>query len=156
MERKKIFITRKITPVGIEFLKKYHDIIIYNTVKSPSKNLLLEKVKGVNGILCTLSEKIDAEIMDAAGKNLKVISTYSTGFEHIDINEATKRGIYVTNTGNVLSEATADLTFSLILGLARNVIQGHSFIVNKKWKNDGWSPNLFLGNNVYGSTLVIL
>jgi lactate dehydrogenase-like 2-hydroxyacid dehydrogenase len=93
--------------------------------------------------------------MDAAGTNLKVISTFSTGFEHIDVDEATKRGIYVTNTGNILSEATADLTFSLILGLSRKVVEGHSFIINKKWKN-GWTPNLFLGTNVYGSTLGIL
>jgi glyoxylate reductase len=155
MERKKIFITRKISSTGIELLKNYYDVILNDTVKSPSKSLLLNKVSGVEGILCTLSEKIDADIMDAAGIKLKVISTFSTGFEHIDIDEATKRGIYVTNTGDVLSEATADLTFSLILGLSRKVVEGHSFIVNKKWKN-GWSPSLFIGNNIYGSTLGIL
>jgi glyoxylate reductase len=116
---------------------------------------MIKKVKDVAGILCTLSEKIDSDIIDAAGGNLKVISTFSTGFEHIDINEATKRGIYVTNTGDILSEATADLTFSLILALSRRVVEGHSFIINKKWKN-GWTPNLFLGDNVYGTTLGIL
>ncbi|MGE5862535.1 MAG: 2-hydroxyacid dehydrogenase [Nitrososphaerales archaeon] len=155
MDRKKIFITRKINPIGIELLKKYYDVILNDTIESPTKDIMIKKVKDVDGILCTLSEKIDSDIIDAAGANLKVISTFSTGFEHIDINEATKRGIYVTNTGDILSEATADLTFSLILALSRRVVEGHSFIINKKWKN-GWTPNLFLGGNVYGTTLGIL
>jgi glyoxylate reductase len=155
MERKKIFITRKINPIGIELLKKHYDVILNDTIESPTKNIMIKKIKDVDGILCTLSEKIDSDIIDAAGVNLKVISTFSTGYEHIDINEATKRGIYVTNTGDILSEATADLTFSLILALSRKVVEGYSFIINKKWKN-GWAPNLFLGSNVYGSTLGIL
>ena len=155
MGRKKIFITRKINSIALELLKKYYDVILSNKTDSPSKNVMIKKVKNVFGILCTLSEKIDSDIMDAAGTNLKVISTFSTGFEHIDLDEASKRGIYVTNTGDILSEATADLTFSLILGLSRKVVEGHSFIINKKWKN-GWTPNLFLGSNVYGSTLGIL
>ena len=155
MKRKKIFITRKINPIGIELLKKYYDVILNDTIESPTKNIMLKKVKDVDGILCTLSEKIDSDIIDAAGANLKVISIFSTGFEHIDIDEATRRGIYVTNTGDILSEATADLTFSLMLALSRKIVEAHSFIINKKWKN-GWSPNLFLGNNIYGSTLGIL
>jgi glyoxylate reductase len=93
--------------------------------------------------------------MDAAGPNLKVISTYSTGYDHIDIGEATKRGIYVTTTGNILSEATADLTFALILALSRKIVEGHLYIIEGRWKN-GWTPDLFLGSNTYGSTLGIL
>src|SRR5215203_5833850 len=155
MERKKIFITRKIHSIGIELLKKYYDIVLTNRPDSPSKKVMLGKVKNVYGILCTLSEKIDSDIMDAAGSNLKVISTYSTGYEHIDICEATKRGIYVTTTGNILSEATADLTFALILALSRKIFEGHLYIIERKWKK-GWTPNLFLGSNVYGSTLGIL
>jgi glyoxylate reductase len=155
MERKKIFITRKIHSIGIELLKKYYDIVLTNRPDSPSKKVMLGKVKNVYGILCTLSEKIDSDIMDAAGSNLKVISTYSTGYEHIDICEATKRGIYVTTTGNILSEATADLTFALILALSRKIFQGHLYIIGRKWKK-GWTPDLFLGSNIYGSTLGIL
>ena len=155
MERKKIFITRKIHSIGIELLKKYYDVVLTNRPDSPSKKVMLGKVKNVYGILCTLSEKIDSDIMDAAGSNLKVISTYSTGYDHIDISEATKRGIYVTTTGNILSEATADLTFALILALSRKIVEGHLYIIEGKWKN-GWIPDLFLGSNTYGSTLGIL
>ena len=155
MERKKIFITRKINPIGLELLKNYYDVILTERTESPTKKLMIQKVKNVYGILCTLSERIDSDIMDAAGSNLKVISTFSTGYDHIDIREATKRGIYVTNTGNILSEATADLTFSLILALSRKIVEGHLYIINGKWKK-GWTPDLFLGSNIYGSTLGIL
>lgn len=155
MERKKIFITRKINSIGIELLKNYYDVILSDRTASPTKNVMIRKVKNVYGILCTLSEKIDSDIMDAAGSNLKVISTYSTGYDHIDIGEATKRGIYVTTTGNILSEATADLTFALILALSRKIVEGHLYIIEGKWKN-GWIPDLFLGSNTYGSTLGIL
>ena len=155
MERKKIFITRKINSIGIELLKNYYDVILSDRSASPTKNVMIRKVKNVYGILCTLSEKIDSDIMDAAGSNLKVISTYSTGYDHIDIGEATKRGIYVTTTGNILSEATADLTFALILALSRKIVEGHLYIIEGKWKN-GWTPDLFLGSNIYGSTLGIL
>jgi len=155
MERKKIFITRRISPAGINLLKKFYNVLLNNSNKSPPRNLIIKKVRDVDGILCTLSEKIDSSVMDAAGPNLKIISTFSTGFDHIDIDEATRRGIYVTNTGNILSNATADLTFSMILALSRKIIDGHSFILKKKW-NNGWTPNLFLGKDVYGSTLGIL
>lgn len=155
MERKKIFITRKINSIAVELLKNYYDVILTNKTDSPTKNVMIKKVKNVYGILCTLSEKIDSDIMDAAGSNLKVISTLSTGYEHIDICEATKRGIYVTTTGNILSEATADLTFGLILALSRKIVEGHLYVIDGKWQK-GWAPDLFLGSNIYGSTLGIL
>lgn len=155
MERKKIFITRKINSIAVELLKNYYDVILTNRTDSPTKNGMIKKVKNVYGILCTLSEKIDSDIMDAAGSNLKVISTLSTGYEHIDIGEATKRGIYVTTTGNILSEATADLTFGLILALSRKIVEGHLYVIDGKWQK-GWAPDLFLGSNIYGSTLGIL
>lgn len=155
MERKKIFITRKINSIAVELLKNYYDVILTNKTDSPTKNVMMKKVKNVYGILCTLSEKIDSDIMDAAGSNLKVISTLSTGYEHIDIGEATKRGIYVTTTGNILSEATADLTLGLILALSRKIVEGHLYVIDGKWQK-GWAPDLFLGSNIYGSTLGIL
>jgi glyoxylate reductase len=155
MERKKIFITRKINSIAVELLKNYYDVILTNKTDSPTKNVMIKKVKNVYGILCTLSEKIDSDIIDAAGSNLKVISTLSTGYEHIDIGEATKRGIYVTTTGNILSEATADLTFGLILALSRKIVEGHLYVIDGKWQK-GWAPDLFLGSNIYGSTLGIL
>jgi glyoxylate reductase len=101
-----------------------------------------------------LSDTIDREIMDAAGPNLKVISSYSTGYDHIDIEEANRRGIYVAYTSDILTESTADLTFALILSLARRVVEADKFVRKKLWKY-GWMPKLFLGSDVNGMTLGI-
>jgi glyoxylate reductase len=92
--------------------------------------------------------------MDAAGPNLKVISSYSTGYDHIDIEEANRRGICVAYTSDILTESTADLTFALILSLARRVVEADKFVRKKLWKY-GWMPKLFLGSDVNGMTLGI-
>jgi glyoxylate reductase len=93
--------------------------------------------------------------MEAAGPQLKIISSYSTGFEHIDVAEATKRGIHVTYTADILAEATADLTFALILACARNVVAGDRIVRQKKWQV-GWMPDLLLGQNVHRATIGII
>jgi glyoxylate reductase len=126
-----------------------------NKTQPPSRKELLKNVVGKAGILCMLTDHIDAHVMDKASSNLKVISSYSTGFEHIDVKEATERGIYVTYTGDILAEATADLTFALILACARNIISAHEYVKNKKWKS-AWSPDLMLGYNIHGTTLGII
>jgi glyoxylate reductase len=102
-----------------------------------------------------LGDRIDSNVMDAAGSNLKIISCHSVGYDHVDIKEAEKRNIAVTNTPNVLANTTADLTFSLILACARNIVNGDSHVRNGNWKF-GWTPDLFLGYDVYGSTLGII
>jgi lactate dehydrogenase-like 2-hydroxyacid dehydrogenase len=119
------------------------------------RETLFENVRDVNALLCMLGDKIDSKVMDAAGPNLKVISCYSVGYDHVDIYEATKRKIIVTNTPNVLANATADLTFSLILTAARNIVNADRHVRNGNWKF-GWTPDLFLGYDVHGSTLGII
>jgi glyoxylate reductase len=101
-----------------------------------------------------LTDKIDKEVLDAA-PNLRVISSYSVGFDHIDVEEATKRGIYVTNTPGVLTETTADLAWSLLMTIARRIVEADKFVRTGKWKV-GWSPTLLLGRDVYGKTLGIV
>ncbi|HKU49083.1 MAG TPA: D-glycerate dehydrogenase, partial [Nitrososphaera sp.] len=120
-----------------------------------SRKALLKNVSGVDGIICMLSDKMDAELMDSAGPQLKVISSYSTGYEHIDVKEATSRGILVTFTSDILAEATADLTFALLLACARNVVRGDRTVRQGRW-NVGWTPDLLLGSEVHGSTLGII
>jgi glyoxylate reductase len=119
------------------------------------RDVLIKSVKNVDAILCMLGDRIDSNVMDAAGSNLKIISCYSVGYDHVDIKEAEKRNIAVTNTPNVLANTTADLTFSLILACARNIVNGDSHVRNGNWKF-GWTPDLFLGYDVYGSTLGII
>ena len=150
-----VFITRKIPEPGPSILKKYFQVNMNPEVNVLNRQVLIENVKNVDAILCMLGDKIDSNVMDAAGSNLRVISCYSVGYDHVDIKEAEKRKIIVTNTPNVLANTTADLTFSLILSAARNVVNADNYVRNGNWKF-GWTPDLLLGYDVYGSTLGII
>jgi glyoxylate reductase len=151
----KVYVTRKIPEPGPAILKKHFQINMNPGVDVLKKETLFENVRDVDALLCMLGDNIDAKVMDAAGPNLKVISCYSVGYDHVDIYEAAKRKIIVTNTPNVLANATADLTFSLILTAARNIVNADRHVRNGNWKF-GWTPDLFLGYDVHGSTLGII
>ena len=150
-----MYITRKILDPAVPMLSKECKVSLNKKPKPPSRAEILKNVAGKDGILCMLSDRIDAQVMNAAGPNLRVISSYSTGFEHIDVKEATVRGIYVTYTADILAEATADLTFALILACARRIISADRYVRANRWKI-GWSPDLMLGYNVHGTTLGII
>ena len=152
---KKVYVTRRILEPALSILSTECQVTLNKKPHPPSREEILKNVAGKAGILCMLTDRIDAEVMDKAGSNIKVISSYSTGFEHIDVKEATARGIYVTYTADILAEATADLTFALILACARNIVSADEYTKNKKWKI-AWSPDLMLGYNVHGSTLGII
>lgn len=159
MKQKKwsVYITRVILEPAISMVSNECSVTVANQRgRTPANRTeLLKAVRDKDAILCTLSDKIDSKVMDAAGSNLKVISSYSTGVDHIDIKEATKRGIYVTCTGDILTEATADLTFALILATSRRIIQGQELVTSKRWKY-GWDPYLLLGSDVHGKAIGIV
>ncbi|MEJ2770803.1 MULTISPECIES: 2-hydroxyacid dehydrogenase [unclassified Stygiolobus] len=138
---------KKIVESGIE-------VIQWKEEKAPPKKWILDNVSNVDGILCTLNTKIDKEVISAA-KNLKVISTYSVGFDHIDVKEAKSRGIRLGYTPEVLTETTADLIFGLILAVARRIVEGDKLIREGKWMIP-WQPDFLLGYDVYGKTLGII
>jgi glyoxylate reductase len=119
----------------------------------PPRNVLLEKVADVEGLLSLLTDKIDVELMDKAPK-LKVISNYAAGFDNVDIAAATKRGIVVGNTPGVLTETTADFAFTLLMSAARRVVEGDKMVRAGKWKT--WGPMTLLGQDIHGSTLGIV
>ncbi|AIC14975.1 2-hydroxyacid dehydrogenase [Nitrososphaera viennensis] len=150
----KVYVTRRLPGPALEMLKGL-GVTLHKGQEPPTKKEILKNVAGKDAILCMLSDRIDKEVMDAAGPQLKIISSYSTGFEHIDVAEATKRGIYVTYTSDILAEATADITFALLLACARNVVAGDRMVRQKKWKV-GWMPDLLLGHNVHGATIGII
>ena len=147
--------TRRILEPALSILSTECQVTLNKKPHPPSRKELLKNVAGKDGILCMLTDRIDAHVMDNAGSNLRIISSYSTGFEHIDVKEATARGIYVTYTADILAEATADLAFGLILACARNIVRADEYTRHKKWKS-AWSPDLMLGYNVHGSTLGII
>ena len=155
LQKYSVFITRKIPEPGPTILKKYLQINMNPEVNVLGREVLIKNVKNVDALLCMLGDNIDSNVMDAAGPNLRVISCYSVGYDHVDIKEAEKRKIIVTNTPNVLANTTADLTFSLILSAARNIVDADNHVRKGNWKF-GWTPDLFLGYDVYGSTLGII
>lgn len=151
----RVYVTRKLPGDALQTLAKSCQVTLNSRPEPPTRKELLKNVRGKDAILCMLSDRIDAQVMDAAGPSLKIISSYSTGFEHIDVAEATRRGIYVTYTSDILAEATADLTFALLLACARNVVQGDRMVREGRWKV-GWTPDLLLGQQVHGSTIGII
>lgn len=151
----KVYVTRRILEPALSMLSRECKVTLNKKTSPPSRAEMLKNAAGKDGILCMLSDRIDARVMDAAGPGLKVISSYSTGVEHIDVKEATARGIYVTYTADILAEATADLTFALILACARGIVNADKYVRENRWKV-GWSPDLMLGYNVHGTTLGII
>jgi glyoxylate reductase len=155
MARPKVYVTRKILSPGLEIISEYCDYEIWPDVDyPPPRNVLIEKIRDKDGLLCLLTDKIDAEVMDAA-PNLKVISTYSVGYDHIDVDAATKRGIYVCYTPGVLTNATADFAWALMLAAARRVCEADRYVKEGKWDKP-WNPFMLLGVDVYGKTLGII
>lgn len=148
-------ITRLIPDLGLNLLKEHFpDLTVSLPDFSPTREQLLRSVRGMDGLLCLLTERIDAELMDAAGPQLKVISSMSVGVDHIDIAEATKRGIPVGNTPGVLTDATADQAFALLLAAARRITEAERYVRAGKWQT--WSPSLLLGADLVGATLGIV
>lgn len=149
-----VFVTRKIPESGLRLLEKEVNLELNPHDRALNRNELLGSIKGRDGILTQLNDKIDAEAMDAAGKNLKVISNFAVGFDNIDLPEATKRGIVVTNTPGVLTEGVADFTWALLMSTARRIVEADALV--RQGKFVGWDPLLLLGGDIFGKTLGIV
>ena len=117
----------------------------------PGRDELLKHVHGVDGLLCLLTDRIDGEVMDEAGPQLKVISNHAVGFDNIDVHAATARRIPVGNTPDVLTDATADFAFALMMAVARRIPEAERYVHEGKWKT--WGPMLLLGVDMKGATL---
>lgn len=153
----RIFVTRDIPDEGIKMLKKRKSIKldVYEKDQKIPRKELLKRVKGADIILSILTEKMDAEVMDAAGPQLKMIANYAVGFDNIDLKEAAKRGIIVSNApGNEINESVAEHAIALIFGLAHRVVETDKF--TRAGKYQSWGPKLLLGSDVTGKTLGII
>ena len=154
MVKPRVFVSRRIFQEYLDSIQAATESEVWPDDLPPSRSVLLEKVRGVDGLLCLLTDKIDGELMDAAGPQLKVISQIAVGYENIDVAEATKRGIPVGYTPGVLTHATADLAFALMMVAARRITEGAKAVQNGDWKT--WHPLHFLGPEVHDSTLGIV
>ncbi len=149
---RKILVTREIPEAGLRLLDRFEVAVL--SEPPPERDELLGAVRGANGILSTVTEKIDAEVMDAAGDGLVVISNMAVGYDNIDVEAAKERDIVVTNTPEVLTETTADTAFMLLLAAARRLGEAERLLRSGKW--DAWGPKQLIGPDVWGKKLGVI
>ncbi len=148
----KVFVTRKIPDAGIKLMKEAgFEVEVSDFDGVLPREKLLEKVKGVDAILSLLTDKMNAEVFDAAGPQLKIVANYAVGYDNIDVKTLTDRGVIVTNTPGVLTESVAEHAISLIFALAHRIVESDQYMRDGKYT--GWAPMLFLGNDLVGKTL---
>ena len=154
MPKPKVYVTRELPERGLKIIKERFDADVWPEYAPPPKKTIIEKVKDVDALATLLSDKIDAEVFDAAPK-LKMIAQLAVGFDNVDVQEATKRGIYVSNTPEVLTDTTADFAWALLMTLARRVVEADKYVRTGRWKV-GWHPAMLQGRDVYGATIGIV
>ncbi len=152
--RPRVFVSRIIPDEGLELIRAACDMDLWEDDLPPPRDELLRRVAGVDGALTLLTDRVDDELLDAAGPQLKVVSNYAVGFDNIDVGACARRGIPVGNTPGVLTETTADLAWALLMAAARRVPEGVRYVHEGRWQT--WGPLLLLGLDVHGATIGIV
>lgn len=150
-----VYVTRDIPEAGLALLEPETEVHVWNGKLPPEKNHIVRRLEelAADGLLCLLTDDIDARVMDASAE-LDVVSTLSVGYDHIDVDAAAQRGLAVGHTPGVLSETTADLTWALLMTTARRTVEGHEYVQDDEWET--WGPTLLTGPDVHGATLGIV
>lgn len=151
--RPRIYVTRQIATPALDKLREAGDVVVWDEDRPIPRDALLKHIAEADALLSMLTERIDGELLEHAPR-LKVVSNMAVGYDNVDVSAATRRGIPVGNTPDVLTESTADLTFALLLSAARRLPEGERYVRAGKWQQ--WSPSLLLGRDVYGATLGIV
>jgi glyoxylate reductase len=149
----KVFITRNIPSVGPDKLRQQPSWDVQQWAKDEvvPRDELLRSIKGCDAVLTLLTERVDAEFLDAAGPQLKVVANLAVGFDNFDVPEMSKRGVIGTNTPDVLTDTTADLAFALLMATARMLPQAEKYVKDGNWHT--WEPLGFMGQDVHHATL---
>jgi glyoxylate reductase len=153
MHKPRVWVTRRIPEDGLRPLEEFAETTVWEDELPPPIEVIRREVREIDGLLCLLTDPIDAAVIDAAPR-LRVISTMAVGYDNIDIAAATRRGILVTNTPGVLTETTADLAFALLIATARNIAHADRFTRAGEWRT--WSPLLLCGQDLHHATLGIV
>ncbi len=158
MSKPKVFVTREIPEPGLKAIAEYYEVELWDKYTAPPYEVLLEKAKEIDALVTLLTDKVDCNLISSAAPRLRIISQYAVGYDNIDVECATKHGVYVTNTPGVLTEAVADFTWALILAVARRIVEADKFVREGEWyrKGTGWHPMMLLGLEVHGLTLGII
>jgi len=149
-----VYVTRMLPRPAIDLLREYCEVEINPDDRVLTRAELIEKVRGRDAVLCLLTDTIDGGIFDAAGPQCKIFANYAVGFNNIDIAAATQRGIIITNTPGVLTDATADIAWALLFATARRIVESDNYL--RAGKFQGWGPMLFLGRDITGKTLGVI
>ncbi len=153
MSQATVFVTRRLPPVALERLAEHCQLEVWEDFLPPDYDVLHQKIKGRDALLCLLTDRVDAELI-AAASHLKVISNMAVGYDNIDVAAASKRGIPVGNTPGALTETTADFAFALLMAVARRIPEAQAYIKAGHWKT--WHPTVLSGQDIYGATLGIV
>jgi lactate dehydrogenase-like 2-hydroxyacid dehydrogenase len=153
MGKPRVFVTRNLPDKALRLLQEGCEIEVWPLDLPPSREELLSGVRGMQGLLCLLTDRIDGDVMDSA-PGLRVISNCAVGVDNIDLAAAFARRIPVGNTPEVLTDATADMAFALLLAAARRIVEGAAYVRAGKWKT--WNLQLLLGADFVGATLGII
>lgn len=155
--RPKVFLTRQIPQNGIEKLEKEFEVYVWGEYSPPPKEIIIKYIEKMDAIVTLSTDPIDREVLSKA-KNLRIIAQYDFAYDNIDIDACTEKGIYVTNTPNVLVDAVADFTFALILAVTRKIIVADRFVRIGEWEKTraGWHPLMFLGMELKGKIIGIV
>lgn len=153
MSKPKALATRPLFPAARSILDSTFDVDYWPVQDKIPRAELLQRVAGKDALICLLTEKIDDELL-AAAPNLRIVSTVSVGYDHIDVPACTRRNVMVTNTPGVLDETTADLAWALLMAIARRIVEGDSWMRTGSWP--GWELDQLLGADVHGKTLGVI
>lgn len=150
----RVFVTRIIPDAGLEQVREACDVDLWEEELPPPRDELLRRVAGKEGLLTLLTDRVDDELLDAAGPQLKVVSNFAVGFDNIDVPALTRRKIPAGNTPGVLTETTADLAFALLMAAARRIPESVEYVREGRWQT--WGPMLLMGVDIHGATLGIV
>lgn len=154
MAKPTVYVTRQINEEALNILNQSCDVSVWTGAEPVPRVELLKNIKDKDALFCTLTDKIDAEVLDKAGTNLKIVATMSVGYDHLDVSEIKKRGIKMAYTPGILTDATAELTVALLLATSRRLLEANEEARTGGWK--AWSPFWMCGPGVKGSTVGIV
>jgi glyoxylate reductase len=153
-DKPSLLVTRELVPSVMDALRERFEVDVYDGEGAIAREDLLKRVQGVDAALTLLTEKVDAEFFDAAGPQLRIVANHAVGFDNVDVPEATRRGVPVSNTPEVLTETTADLAWALLLAAARRIAEGDRFLQSRTpWI---WGPQMMMGVDIHGKTLGVV
>jgi glyoxylate reductase len=154
MARRRVFVTRAVDSAAIELLERHAEVRVWPEAEPIPRETLLRQVVGLDGLLALITERIDSELLDAAGPSLRVVANMAVGIDNLDLDALRQRGVVGTNTPDVLTETTADFAFALLMAAARQILPSSDYVREGRWTS--WNPSLFVGRDVHHATLGIV